>query len=143
VIAEKTPESFTRVFGTKADGARALFDGLDSLPTPPKFSVLFGSIAAVFGNRGQSDYASANDALESLGADVVGPQRGPVRDRALGSVGADRRTRRHGHPGTDAGLCEARHSPDRPGGGRDGRPARAGLRRRLRRPAVVYTASGW
>jgi acyl transferase domain-containing protein/NAD(P)H-dependent flavin oxidoreductase YrpB (nitropropane dioxygenase family) len=69
VIAEKTPESFTRVYGTKADGARALFDGLDSLPNPPRFSVLFGSIAAVFGNRGQSDYASANDALESLGAD--------------------------------------------------------------------------
>ena len=68
VIAEKTPESFARVFGTKADGARALFAGLDSLPTPPRFSVLFGSIAAVFGNRGQSDYASANDALESLGA---------------------------------------------------------------------------
>jgi len=68
VIADKTPESFARVFGTKADGARALFAGLDNLPTPPKFSVLFGSIAAVFGNRGQSDYAAANDALESLGA---------------------------------------------------------------------------
>ena len=68
VIADKDPESFNRVFGTKADGARALFSGLDNLPTPPKFSVLFGSIAAVFGNRGQSDYASANDALESLGA---------------------------------------------------------------------------
>ena len=68
VIAEKTPESFDRVFRTKADGARALFAGLDQLASPPRFSVLFGSIAAVFGNRGQSDYASANDALESLGA---------------------------------------------------------------------------
>jgi hypothetical protein len=68
VIADKDPESFNRVFGTKADGARALFSGLDNLPTPPKFSVLFGSIAAVWGNRGQSDYAAANDALESLGA---------------------------------------------------------------------------
>ncbi len=67
-IADKDPESFARVFATKADGARALFDGLDSLPNPPRFTVLFGSIAAVFGNRGQSDYASANDALESLGA---------------------------------------------------------------------------
>ncbi|HET9168014.1 MAG TPA: SDR family oxidoreductase [Actinospica sp.] len=69
VIADKDPESFGRVFGTKADGARALFSGLDNLPTPPRFSVLFGSIAAVWGNKGQSDYASANDALESLGAD--------------------------------------------------------------------------
>ena len=68
VIADKNPESFNRVFGTKADGARALFSGLDNLPTPPKFSVLFGSIAAVWGNKGQSDYAAANDALESLGA---------------------------------------------------------------------------
>ena len=68
VIAEKTAESFDRVFRTKADGARALFAGLDQLASPPRFSVLFGSIAAVFGNRGQSDYASANDALESLGA---------------------------------------------------------------------------
>ena len=69
VIAEKTPESFARVYGTKADGARALFAALDNLPTPPRFSVLFGSIAAVFGNRGQSDYASANDALEAIGAE--------------------------------------------------------------------------
>jgi NAD(P)-dependent dehydrogenase (short-subunit alcohol dehydrogenase family)/acyl carrier protein len=68
VIADKAPESFARVFATKADGARALFAGLDHLPEPPRFSVLFGSIAAVFGNRGQSDYAAANDALESLGA---------------------------------------------------------------------------
>ena len=29
--------------------------------------MLFGSISAVLGNRGQVDYAAANDALESLG----------------------------------------------------------------------------
>ena len=65
VIAEKDPASFARVFATKADGARVLFAGLDDLPEPPRFSVLFGSIAAVFGNRGQCDYAAANDALEA------------------------------------------------------------------------------
>ena len=68
VIADKDPESFARVFATKADGARALFAGLDDLPELPRLSVLFGSIAAVLGNRGQSDYAAGNDALESLGA---------------------------------------------------------------------------
>ncbi|WP_371273139.1 SDR family NAD(P)-dependent oxidoreductase [Streptomyces sp. MUSC 14] len=69
LIAEKTPESFQRVYGTKTAGAAALFAALDDLPAGPAFTVLFGSIAAVLGNRGQADYAAANDALESLGSD--------------------------------------------------------------------------
>ncbi|MFE2431781.1 SDR family NAD(P)-dependent oxidoreductase [Streptomyces sp. NPDC059373] len=70
LIQEKSTESFQRVFGTKADGASALLDALEELELPggPGFAVLFGSISAVLGNRGQSDYASANDALEVLGA---------------------------------------------------------------------------
>ncbi|MFI6446621.1 SDR family oxidoreductase [Kitasatospora sp. NPDC050543] len=68
VFAQKTPESFRRVFATKADGARALLDALAELPSGPRFTVLFGSIAAALGNRGQADYAAANDALEELGA---------------------------------------------------------------------------
>jgi len=67
LVAEKTPESFTRVYGTKVDGARTLLEATADLPDEPKFVVLFGSIAATLGNRGQSDYAAANDALESLG----------------------------------------------------------------------------
>ncbi|MFB7507134.1 SDR family NAD(P)-dependent oxidoreductase, partial [Streptomyces broussonetiae] len=69
LIADKTPESFQRVYGTKTAGAAALFAALDDLPDAPAFTVLFGSIAAVLGNRGQADYAAANDALEALGAD--------------------------------------------------------------------------
>ncbi|WEO98743.1 type I polyketide synthase [Streptomyces sp. FXJ1.172] len=69
LIADKTPESFQRVYGTKTAGAAALFAALDDLPAAPAFTVLFGSIAAVLGNRGQADYAAANDALEALGAD--------------------------------------------------------------------------
>ncbi|MEU9478577.1 SDR family NAD(P)-dependent oxidoreductase [Streptomyces sp. NPDC048191] len=69
LIADKTPESFQRVYGTKTAGAAALFAALDDLPGAPGFTVLFGSVAAVLGNRGQADYAAANDALEALGAD--------------------------------------------------------------------------
>ncbi|MGW4910945.1 SDR family NAD(P)-dependent oxidoreductase [Streptomyces sp. NPDC004270] len=69
LIAEKTPESFQRVYGTKTAGATTLLAALEELPNGPGFAVLFGSISAVLGNRGQADYAAANDALESLGAD--------------------------------------------------------------------------
>jgi hypothetical protein len=67
LIAEKDPASFTRVFDTKVDGVRAVLAGLDELPGAPRFVVLFGSIAAAYGNRGQADYAAANDALEAIG----------------------------------------------------------------------------
>lgn len=67
LIAEKTAESFARVFDAKAAGARAVLDTLDEQGCEPRFTVLFGSIAAG-GSRGQADYAAANDALEALGA---------------------------------------------------------------------------
>ncbi|MET8163819.1 SDR family oxidoreductase [Streptomyces sp. NPDC005329] len=68
LVAEKSAESFQRVYGTKATGADALLTALEELPAAPAFTVLFGSISAVLGNRGQVDYAAANDALETLGA---------------------------------------------------------------------------
>ncbi|WP_143573629.1 SDR family oxidoreductase, partial [Streptomyces acidiscabies] len=68
LIAEKSPESFRRVYATKALGAHALLTALEELPGGPGFTVLFGSISAVLGNRGQVDYAAANDALEALGS---------------------------------------------------------------------------
>ncbi|MCB5164687.1 SDR family oxidoreductase [Streptomyces bambusae] len=68
LMDQKTPESFARVYGTKTDSAAALLTAVEQLPRPPSFAVLFGSVAAVLGNRGQADYAAANDALETLGA---------------------------------------------------------------------------
>jgi acyl transferase domain-containing protein/NAD(P)H-dependent flavin oxidoreductase YrpB (nitropropane dioxygenase family) len=66
-IVDKDPASFNRVFATKVDGARALLAALSA--EPPRFVVLFGSVSAAFGTPGQVDYAAANDALSTLGAD--------------------------------------------------------------------------
>jgi acyl transferase domain-containing protein/NAD(P)H-dependent flavin oxidoreductase YrpB (nitropropane dioxygenase family)/NADP-dependent 3-hydroxy acid dehydrogenase YdfG/acyl carrier protein len=63
LIADKTSDGFARVWETKVDGARALADALDP---DLRFLVLFGSVSGVFGNRGQCDYAAANDALDTL-----------------------------------------------------------------------------
>jgi acyl transferase domain-containing protein/NAD(P)H-dependent flavin oxidoreductase YrpB (nitropropane dioxygenase family) len=63
LIADKTPEAFARVYDTKVNGARALGTALQH---NPRFMVLFGSISGVVGNRGQADYAAANDTLDRI-----------------------------------------------------------------------------
>ncbi|MDQ1654825.1 MAG: hypothetical protein QOI35_4025, partial [Cryptosporangiaceae bacterium] len=63
LLADKTPESFASVYGTKVDGARAL---VAALRPDCGFLVLFGSVSGVFGNRGQCDYSAANDSLDLL-----------------------------------------------------------------------------
>jgi acyl transferase domain-containing protein/NAD(P)H-dependent flavin oxidoreductase YrpB (nitropropane dioxygenase family)/NADP-dependent 3-hydroxy acid dehydrogenase YdfG/acyl carrier protein len=63
LIADKTVESFARVYNTKVNGARALEAALRH---HPRFMVMFGSISGVEGNRGQADYAAANDTLDRL-----------------------------------------------------------------------------
>ncbi|WP_020667157.1 type I polyketide synthase [Amycolatopsis nigrescens] len=68
LMSEKDDGSFRTVFGTKVDGAVSLLDALSQVGARPRFVTFFGSIAAVLGNRGQTDYAAANDALENLGA---------------------------------------------------------------------------
>ncbi|HNR13655.1 MAG TPA: SDR family NAD(P)-dependent oxidoreductase [Thermodesulfobacteriota bacterium] len=64
LLDDKTPDSFDRVFDTKADSAFILADKvrLDDL----KFIVFFTSVAGAFGNIGQADYAAANEVVNSL-----------------------------------------------------------------------------
>jgi acyl transferase domain-containing protein/NAD(P)H-dependent flavin oxidoreductase YrpB (nitropropane dioxygenase family)/NAD(P)-dependent dehydrogenase (short-subunit alcohol dehydrogenase family) len=70
LLADKTPHSFTQVWETKVTGAQTL---ATAARTDLRFLVLFGSISGVFGNRGQTDYAAANDALDTL-AHIWNPQ---------------------------------------------------------------------
>ncbi|WP_394844171.1 SDR family NAD(P)-dependent oxidoreductase [Pendulispora brunnea] len=63
-IAEKTPEQFAKVFGTKVLGLRALLDATAS--DPLALIALFSSVAARTGNPGQSDYAMANEVLNAI-----------------------------------------------------------------------------
>ncbi|MFJ5846263.1 SDR family oxidoreductase [Streptomyces sp. NPDC092903] len=63
-IADKTDEQAELVMSTKVDSLRALLaatadDPLDTI-------CLFSSVAAVFGNPGQGDYAMANEVLQQV-----------------------------------------------------------------------------
>ncbi len=64
LLEDKTPESFDRVFHTKADSAFMLSRKLR--PDSLKFLIFFSSVAGCFGNRGQSDYAAANEVLNKF-----------------------------------------------------------------------------
>ncbi|TMQ92251.1 SDR family NAD(P)-dependent oxidoreductase [Actinomadura soli] len=76
LIRDKTPESFARVYRTKVDGASAL---AQAVQPDIGFFVVFGSVAGVYGNRGQADYAAANDACDAL----AGVWRTRLRGRVL------------------------------------------------------------
>lgn len=62
-LADKTAESFRRVFDTKATSAEAL---VEALRPDVRFVVLFASVSGILGNAGQVDYAAANDYLADL-----------------------------------------------------------------------------
>ncbi|MFF8971040.1 SDR family oxidoreductase [Streptomyces sp. NPDC014995] len=142
LVGEKTAESFQRVYGTKATGAQALLTALEELPAAPAFTVLFGSIAAVLGNRGQVDYAAANDALETLGAAFAAR----TGHRAL-TVHWGPWAPAPGHAGM-VGTELAREYARRGIRLIDPKEGTAALLRELAwgeesATAVVYTASGW
>ncbi|MGH3694198.1 MAG: SDR family oxidoreductase [Pseudonocardiaceae bacterium] len=113
LLADKTPEGFARVWETKVDGARALFEAArDDLG----FLVLFGSVSGVFGNRGQVDYAAANDALDTLAriwasrtrTRVVALDWGPwaAPDSGLGVTGMVSAELKHEYQRRGIGLIE-------------------------------------
>jgi NAD(P)-dependent dehydrogenase (short-subunit alcohol dehydrogenase family) len=75
LIADKTIESFNRVLQPKISGALTLAQKL-SLDTL-RFLAFFSSVSARYGNRGQSDYAAANEVLNKLAVELNG--RWPAR----------------------------------------------------------------
>jgi NAD(P)-dependent dehydrogenase (short-subunit alcohol dehydrogenase family) len=64
LIVDKTPEQFERVYDTKVKGLNNLLDC--TRQDPIRYLVLFSSIAARLGNKGQVDYAMANEVLNKI-----------------------------------------------------------------------------
>jgi NAD(P)-dependent dehydrogenase (short-subunit alcohol dehydrogenase family) len=67
LLKHKTLDSFERVYDTKVIGARTL---AARLRDDVRFVVFFSSVSGAFGNRGQADYAAANDAVDKLALDL-------------------------------------------------------------------------
>ncbi len=63
-IESKPAASFDRVFDVKGLGYYHLWQALRE--RPPALLVAFSSVAGRFGNRGQADYAAANDLLSRM-----------------------------------------------------------------------------
>jgi acyl transferase domain-containing protein/NAD(P)H-dependent flavin oxidoreductase YrpB (nitropropane dioxygenase family)/NADP-dependent 3-hydroxy acid dehydrogenase YdfG len=81
---DKSTESFARVFETKALSAITL---ARTLRDDVRFICFFSSVAGVFGNRGQSDYAAANDFIDKLALSLAGRSRARVLSIAWGPWG--------------------------------------------------------
>ncbi len=79
LIRDKRLDSFTRVLSTKVDSALTLAGALR--PEGLKFLVFFSSVSGRFGNRGQADYASANEVLNKLAQSL--DRRWPARVVAI------------------------------------------------------------
>ena len=104
-LRDKSAEAFDRVLATKVEGALTLAGLLD--PDALRFAAFFSSVAGRYGNRGQSDYAAANEVLSKLalwldrrwagrvvsliwgpwsGAGMVADMEGHLNRRGLGMI---------------------------------------------------------
>jgi acyl transferase domain-containing protein/NADP-dependent 3-hydroxy acid dehydrogenase YdfG len=74
LVRHKQQAAFDRVYDTKVQGARNL---LTELPAEVRFVLFFSSVAALYGNAGQTDYAAANDWLDVLARTTPACTQGP------------------------------------------------------------------
>ncbi|WP_344404258.1 SDR family NAD(P)-dependent oxidoreductase [Streptomyces longisporus] len=65
LVAQKSADEIRRVLGTKLTGLGNVLDALRGI-AELRHLVFFSSVAGFFGNRGQSDYAMANEALNRI-----------------------------------------------------------------------------
>jgi acyl transferase domain-containing protein len=80
LIVDKAPEQYRAVYDTKVKGLANLLSA--TAQDPLKHLILFSSVAARFGNVGQSDYAMANEALNKM-ALALARQRENCRVRSI------------------------------------------------------------
>ncbi|MEU5692911.1 SDR family NAD(P)-dependent oxidoreductase [Actinosynnema sp. NPDC020468] len=80
LITDKRAEDVAAVLATKLHGLKSVLDALDH--DRLRHVLLFSSVAGFFGNRGQSDYAMANEALNRVAASL----RGRLPDSRVTSV---------------------------------------------------------
>ncbi|WP_462203040.1 KR domain-containing protein, partial [Frankia sp. CcWB3] len=66
MLTDKTVPAIRSVLTPKLAGLRSVLTALEGAPL--RHLVLFGSVAGVFGNPGQADYATANEALTRVAA---------------------------------------------------------------------------
>lgn len=101
LFRHKTPESFERVFSTKVNPLRAL---ATQLRADTQFVVLFSSVASVYGNRGQTDYAAANSVMDQyarelkkqISGKVLAINWGPWKGTGMVSPALEREYERRG-----------------------------------------------
>jgi NAD(P)-dependent dehydrogenase (short-subunit alcohol dehydrogenase family) len=67
LFADKTWESFKQVYDTKINPLHVI---LEELQDDLKLLVMFSSVASTYGNRGQSDYTSANSVFDLVASSL-------------------------------------------------------------------------